>query len=227
MLLVDTASIAELTASLSFPGVSGYTTNPSLITRAAGVTALTVDEYQNAVLSLLRQSNELVADDGQLRQIMIQGFGTAEQLIAMAREWSSQLDAKRWRLWVKLLPESAALAAIPSLSREGLSTLVTAVYTPAQAAVACAAGAEAIAVYVGRLRRSQPDWERQLSAIAGVIREGNRRLLLASFPDLETVNAALMHSNDLTVPPMLLPQLLESPLSAAAIIEFNNRIRTT
>jgi transaldolase len=225
MLLVDTASIAELTASLSFPGVSGYTTNPSLITRAAGLTALTVDEYQKAVLGLLRKSNELVVDDGQLRQIMIQGIGTAGGLIAMAHEWRNQVDARRWRLWVKLLPEWASLAAIPALAKAGISTLVTAVYTPAQAAVACAAGAEAIAVYVGRLRRSEPNWETQLSAIANVVRHGDRRLLLASFPDLETVSAALAHSNDLTVPPALLPQLLESPLSSAAINEFANRIR--
>ena len=59
MLLVDTADQNAILDALKFPGVQGFTTNPTLIARAAGAEALSLDEYVAAARKLCGMS----ADD--------------------------------------------------------------------------------------------------------------------------------------------------------------------
>lgn len=225
MILVDSADRTALTICLAYPGIQGLTTNPTLIARSAGLDHLTAAEYQAATVRLIRLLPEIAPRDGVRRDVMLQAVGATDDILAAAKDWLTHLDSGHWRLWVKLLPEWRALRAVHALRDLGALTLTTAVHTAVQAQLAFDAGADGVAVYVGRLRRAASDWDARLAAIAAVSRRAERRLLLASFPDLETVEMATAHSSDLTVPATLAPRLLESPLSSTAIAEFASRVR--
>jgi transaldolase len=124
------------------------------------------------------------------------------------------------------LPEWTNLQLIPELQNLGIRTLVTATYTATQANVAFTAHADAVAVYVGRLMKADARWAEQLSRITTVAKRAGRRVLLASFPDTQTLEIAQPYSADLTIPAALVHALLASPLSAAtAIDDFAKRIR--
>jgi transaldolase len=86
------------------------------------------------------------------------------------------------------------------------------------------AQADGVAVYLGRLMRREESWQVQLERIANVVHNAGKMLLLASFPDRETVEHGLAYSRDLTVPPQILKELLESPHSHEAVRTFDSRI---
>ncbi len=73
------------------------------------------------------------------------------------------------------------------------------------------AGADGVAVYLGRLMRLERDWEKQLETIAAIVKSAGRTLLLASFPDRQTVEIGLRYSRDITAPPSVLDRIARHP----------------
>lgn len=221
MLLVDTADPAVIADALTFPGVQGFTTNPTLIARAAGTESLTRDEYVRAALGLCA----FAARRPEVRHFMIQSVGDAEDVLAQARIYAKSLPSGAGaKLWIKLLPTRPGLACCRRLEEIGCASLATAVFTPAQAYVAMEAGADGVAIYLGRLMRTQGDWRTQLERIVEIVREAEKLLLLASFQNAETIDTGLAFSRDLTLPPHLLGGLLNSPQSQEAIDAFEARL---
>ena len=226
MILVDSADISALTKCLALPGIQGFTTNPTLITRSRGQQPqrLSMTAYQESVLNLIRALPDLAPVDGIRREVMIQAVGLTDDILTAAQIWQQHIDAKQWRLWIKLLPEWTHLAAIRGIRTLGICTLATAVYTPMQAQLAFDAGADGIAVYLGRYQKADAEWGRRIAELRSIARRLDRTLLLASLADLASVTAALEYSSDVTVPATIAPQLLDSPLSAVAIAEFAQRV---
>ncbi len=221
MLLVDTADQNAILDALKFPGVQGFTTNPTLIARAAGAEALSLDAYVAAARKLCGMS----AENGAIRQLMIQAVGGPNETRRQAILYLDDLKtAREKKLWIKLAPTATSLASCRALKDIGCASLVTAVFTAAQAYVAMEAGADGVAVYLGRLMRHEKDWEKQLEAIAAIVKSAERTLLLASFPDRQTVEVGLRYSRDITAPPSVLDDLLTSALSQEAIEAFDKKI---
>ncbi len=221
MLLVDTADQNAILDALKFPGVQGFTTNPTLIARAAGAEALSLDEYVAAARKLCGMS----ADVGSIRQLMIQAVGSADDALRQATCYLDDLKtAREKKLWIKLAPTAPSLACCRALKDIGCASLATAVFTAAQAYVAMEAGADGVAVYLGRLMRRERDWEKQLESVAAIVKSAERTLLLASFPDRQTVEAGLRYSHDITAPPSVLEDLLTSSLSQEAIKAFDEKV---
>lgn len=226
MFLVDTAAIGEIRAALENPAVCGFTTNPRLIAAAAGEAALSAADYRAFCERLCR----FAGADQRIRHLMIQTIGTSTQSRDLALACQAQLALARSNsalasLWIKLPPTLQDLRCIDALRRENCKTLVTAVFTPAQALLAMESGADGIAVYFGRLQRHYADWERGLASIVEIVREKNRLLLLASLSEPELVARSLAFSRDITVPPGLVTALMDSPLSQAAMEEFAARVK--
>lgn len=221
MLLVDTADPAAIADALTFPGVQGFTTNPTLIARAAGTDSLTREEYVRATLGLCA----LAARRPEVRHFMIQAVGDAEDALAQATIYARSLPAGTGaKLWIKLPPTRDALNCCRRLEEIGCDSLATAVFTPAQAYVAMEAGADGVAVYLGRLMRTQGDWRPQLEHIVEIVREAGKLLLLASFQNRATIETGLAFSRDLTLPPHLLGELLLAPQTEEAIETFAARL---
>lgn len=221
MLLVDTADEGAILRALEFPGVQGFTTNPTLIARAAGAEILSLDDYLGAARKLCTTA----ANIGAIRHLMIQAVGDASDIRRQAILYLDEMKAARDKtLWMKLTPTPASLSCCPALKDMGCATLVTAVFTPAQAYVAMEAGADGVAVYLGRLIRLESDWEDQIETIAAIVKSAGRILLLASFPDRQTVDIGLRYSRDITAPPAVLDELLTSSLSEEAIKVFDGKV---
>ncbi len=221
MLLVDTADRHAIARWARFPGVTGFTTNPMLMARAAGVETLSVRDYLAAGIDLCRiaSETETVAD------FMLQGVGSPREIMAQAEAYIHAVrDPAAKRLWIKLPPTRDALSCCAVLQRLGCKTLVTAVFTAAQAYLAMQAGANGVAVYLGRMRKSHEQWQAPMQAIADVTGAAGGTLLLASFPDLDTVERGLPYSQDMTVPPPVLEAMLTSDLSDGALGDFNARV---
>ncbi|MBM3653212.1 MAG: hypothetical protein FJX06_10230, partial [Alphaproteobacteria bacterium] len=167
----------------------------------------------------------LSADIGAIRHLMIQAVGDADSALEQAALYRDELRAARDKtLWMKLTPTPANIACCPALKDMGCATLVTAVFTATQAYVAMEAGADGVAVYLGRLMRLETDWENQIETIAAIVKSAGRTLLLASFPDRQTVDVGLRYSRDITAPPAVLDELLASSLSQEAIEGFDRKV---
>ncbi len=221
MLLVDTADQDAILKALKFPGVQGFTTNPTLMARAAGAEILPLNEYVAAARKLC----EMSADVGVIRHLMIQAVGGADDTLRQAACYVDDLKAAHeTKLWIKLAPTRASLECCAALKEMGCASLATAVFTTAQAYVAMEAGADGVAVYLGRLMRHERDWEQQLENIAAIVKSADRTLLLASFPDRQTVEIGLRYSRDITTPPSVLDELLTSALSQEAIEAFDKKV---
>lgn len=221
MLLVDTADRHAIARWARFPGVTGFTTNPSLMARSAGVETMSAKDYLAAGITLcgLAGETETVTD------FMIQGVGAPREIMAQAEAYLHAIRSPAAkRLWIKLPPTRDALSCCAVLNRLGCKTLVTAVFTAAQAYLAMKSGADGVAVYLGRMRKSHEQWETPMRAIADTVGGMGGTVLLASFPDVDTVERGIAYSQDLTVPPQVLEAMLDSDLSAQAIEDFNARV---
>lgn len=222
MILVDTANSGEIDRALAFPGVRGFTTNPLLIARAAGVASLTLPDYVAVGATLCRLAKARAG----ARHVMIQAVGESGQMLDQARVWREALaPASHARLWIKLPPTRGHLALCGELAHLGCASLVTAVFTAAQAEVAMGAGADGVAVYFGRLTRGDPDGEAIVARIAQCVRRAGKLLLLASLADATLIENALAYSADLTLPPEMLAGLLAAPGTTRALEQFDAAIR--
>jgi transaldolase len=220
MIFIDSADRAELSQALSLPYCKGFTTNPTLFLRALGVQELSLAEYVSAARSLV----DFAAGDAKARDVMIQGVGAPGQVLAQLHAYRDALGAVRdTTLWIKLLPTREHLSLCPDIASLGCKSLVTAVFTPAQACAAMESGADGVAVYLGRTMK-QDDWETTLESIARLVLPREKMLLMASLADAWKVEAALRYSADITVPFAMIDQLLRSPHSDEAIATFTAQV---
>lgn len=203
-IFLDTANIDEIRRGAAMGVVDGVTTNPSLVA-AEGV------EYRDRVLEIC----EVV--DGPISAETISE--TADELVEEGRRIASWHE----NVVVKVAMSEAGLAAISRLSAEGISTNCTLVFSANQALLAARAGATLISPFIGRIDDAGQDGME-------VVRESVRimetyhlpsQVLAASVRHTRHVTeAALAGSHIATVPPKVLFQLIQHPLTDAGIERF-------
>ncbi len=203
-IFLDTANIDDIRRGAAMGVVDGVTTNPSLVA-AEGV------EYRDRVLEIC----EVV--DGPISAETISE--TADELVEEGRRIASWHE----NVVVKVAMSEAGLAAISRLSAEGISTNCTLVFSANQALLAARAGATLISPFIGRIDDAGQDGME-------VVRESVRimetyhlpsQVLAASVRHTRHVTeAALAGSHIATVPPRVLFQLIQHPLTDAGIERF-------
>lgn len=203
-IFLDTANIDDIRRGAAMGVVDGVTTNPSLVA-AEGV------EYRDRVLEIC----EVV--DGPISAETISE--TADELVDEGRRIASWHE----NVVVKVAMSEAGLAAISRLSAEGISTNCTLVFSANQALLAARAGATLISPFIGRIDDAGQDGME-------VVRESVRimetyhlpsQVLAASVRHTRHVTeAALAGSHIATVPPKVLFQLIQHPLTDAGIERF-------
>ena len=203
-IFLDTANIDDIRRGAAMGVVDGVTTNPSLVA-AEGV------EYRDRVLEIC----DVV--DGPISAETISE--TADELVEEGRRIASWHE----NVVVKVAMSEAGLAAISRLSAEGISTNCTLVFSANQALLAARAGATLISPFIGRIDDAGQDGME-------VVRESVRimetyhlpsQVLAASVRHTRHVTeAALAGSHIATVPPKVLFQLIQHPLTDAGIERF-------
>lgn len=203
-LLLDSASVPEAEKACSWGWVEGITTNPILLARSDLPPAKTLERLAGLTSGPVFY---------QLTSVYLEG------MLAEAQRASTILGDQ---LVLKILPTPAGFQAVARLS-ENYSCAVTAVFSPAQALVAEAAGARFVILYYHRALASMPEGEAArlvgdcVTALAG----SETHLLAASIKSSQEVVALRRAGVEyLTLPFPVLEALPNHPLSEQAAQDF-------
>lgn len=205
-LYLDTSDVAAVRELARVFPLAGVTTNPSIV--AAGKTPLE---------ALLPELHDALGGRGRLfAQVLA---NTAKGMVA---------DARRLRgivadIVVKVPVTAEGLAAIKLLRAEGIPTLGTAVYGPAQGLMSALAGAEYVAPYVNRIDAQGGSGIRSVEELQTLLslHAPQAKVLAASFKTpRQALECLLAGCQAITLPLDVARQFIASPAVDAAIAKF-------
>ncbi|WP_017813574.1 MULTISPECIES: fructose-6-phosphate aldolase [Paenibacillus] len=201
---LDTGNIEEIKRIARLGIVDGVTTNPSLIAKEGRVFKDVIDEICAIIDGPV--SAEVVSLD-------------AEGMLKEAHEIA------KWapNIVIKLPMTEEGLYACNQLSKEGIKTNVTLIFTPAQGLMAAKAGATFISPFVGRLDDIGIDGMQLIRDLRQILDTYGLKseIIAASIRNLEHVReAALAGAHISTIPGTLVPTLWKHPLTDSGIERF-------
>ncbi len=201
---IDTADVDAIRMANEWGLVDGVTTNPSLIKKAGRDHEETIREIASFIDGPI--SVETLSED-------------AEGMLKEAEEymnWGSNIV-------IKIVMSPEGMKAVRTLSKQGIKTNVTVIFSPMQALIAAKAGATYVSPFVGRLDDIS---HRGMDSI-GEIKEIfdnyglQTEILVASVrTPIHMLDAALIGADVATVPPATLMQLFKHPLTDKGIETF-------
>ena len=204
---IDTANVAEIREAYDMGIIAGVTTNPSLIAKEGRDYQETLKEIASFMEGPI--SGEVSADSE-----------TAEEMIKEGRE----IAALSKNMVVKIPMTAEGLKAVKLLSKEGIKTNVTLIFSATQALLAARAGASYVSPFLGRLDDISSDGLLLIQDIMDVF---------SQYPELETevICASVRHpihvlecaktgADIATVPFKVLLQMISHPLTDQGIEKF-------
>lgn len=201
---VDTADIAEIKALAALGMVDGVTTNPSLIAKSGRRIAEVIVEICHTVPGPV--SAEV----------------TATEFDAMLKE-ARFLRSLANNVVVKLPLTMDGLKACKALSDEGVKVNVTLCFSAAQALLAAKAGAAYVSPFVGRLDDVGQDGMALIAEIVEIYANydfGTEVLVASVRNPVHVVQAAKLGADVATLPPAVLRQLFQHPLTEKGLAAF-------
>ncbi len=201
---LDTANLDEIRAAVAWGQVDGVTTNPSLIAREGRALKPVIGAIAELVSGPL--SVEVLATD-------------AAGMLSEAHDYC------RWapNVVIKLPMTEAGLQVTRVLSREGIKTNVTLVFSANQALLAARAGATYVSPFVGRLDDVGLDGMELIREILTIYRHYDltTEVLVASVRHpLHVTQAAMLGAHVATMPFKVLQQMFKHPLTDIGIEKF-------
>jgi len=202
---IDSAITHEIEYARKLGWVKGVTTNPTILARAGD------------------------PPEAALRRIAALGFNQVfYQLVSTSLE-NMILEANMARqilggkLVIKVPPTREAFQFVVQQNQE-IPCCITAIFSEAQAVVACEAGARYLALYVNRTTRLLGDGIGLVREISELILGYETEILAASVKSPEEAVAALKAgAHHLALPYDVLLAMPEHPLSAQTIAEFQEK----
>lgn len=204
---IDTANVAEIREAYEMGIIAGVTTNPSLIAKEGRDYQETLKEIASFMEGPI--SGEVSADSE-----------TAVEMIKEGRE----IAALSKNMVVKIPMTAEGLKAVKILSKEGIKTNVTLIFSATQALLAARAGAGYVSPFLGRLDDISSDGLLLIQDIMDVF---------SQYPELETevICASVRHpihvlecaktgADIATVPFKVLQQMIAHPLTDQGIEKF-------
>jgi len=203
-IFVDTADLKEIEELASWGVIDGVTTNPTLVAK----TGLSFKDIVNKIFDLV---------DG---PISLEAVSTkAEDIVKEARE----LSRIHKNVVVKIPMTEEGLKAIKQLSREGVKTNVTLVFSANQALLAAKAGATYVSPFVGRLDDIGHDGMEVVRDIVQIFRNYDikTKVIVASVRHpLHVIEAARIGADIATVPPQIIRKMIKHSLTDVGIKRF-------
>lgn len=201
---IDTAEFDEIKEAYDFGFIDGVTTNPSLIVKAKRDLKQVISEIANLVDGPV--SAEVISSD-------VEGMvAEAHDLVKLG----SNVVIK-----VPMTPEG--LKAVAILSKEGIKTNVTLIFSANQALLAARAGASYVSPFVGRIDDISMDGLTLIQDIADIfaIHEIETEIIAASVRiPLHIIQCAKAGAHIATVPFKVLMQAMKHPLTDAGLAKF-------
>ncbi|MEC5271559.1 fructose-6-phosphate aldolase [Caldifermentibacillus hisashii] len=201
---LDTANIDEIKRVKRLGLVNGVTTNPTIIAHEGR----DFEEVIKEICSIV---------DGPVSAEVI-GL-TTEEMVKEARVLATWAP----NVVVKIPMTEAGLAAVHILSKEGIKTNVTLIFTVAQGLMAAKAGATYVSPFVGRLDDIGTEGLQLIKRLKTVLSNYNyeTEIITASVRNLQHVEEAAIAGADIaTIPGNLFPKLWSHPLTEKGIKQF-------
>ena len=208
---IDTANLDDIKKAYKMGVLSGVTTNPSLVVKEGVKFEERIAEILQAVPEVESVSAEVSPD-----------AETAEQMIAEAEELL-KINGGDKNITIKVPMTVAGLEATRYLSKKGVKTNVTLIFTMNQALLAARAGATYVSPFLGRLDDISEDGVQLVAKIAELFRVHNldSQIIAASVrhPDHVT-RVALAGAHIATIPYSVIEQLTKHPLTDQGLEKF-------
>ncbi len=202
MLYLDSALIEEAKTATEMGWVKGITTNPTLLAKSSLGVAETLTEL--ATISPGELYYQLTASD-------------FSNMVAEGRKAFEIIGQKT----VLKIPATEVGFRVAAYLAPEITCSVTAIYSPAQAAVAREAGVKYAIAYVNRATRLLGDGLALVTGMAKVLQGSKTEILAASIKSPEEAVAALQAgAHHLTLPLPILQSLTTHELSEQTVTEF-------
>ena len=205
-IFLDTANINEIKEGASWGIVDGVTTNPSLIAKEGRDFKEVVKEICTIVDGPI--SAEVISEDAQ----------------GMVKE-AKELVKIHENIVVKIPMTVEGLKAVSEVSKEGIKTNVTLIFSANQALLAAKAGAAYVSPFLGRVDDIGSQGMELVRTIVEIfdIYGYNTEVIAASVRHpLHVTDAALAGAHIATIPMKVLQQMVKHPLTDKGIENFMN-----
>ncbi len=203
-LFLDTANIDHIREIHKWGILSGVTTNPSLVAREGKCMRDCLEEIAEIVKGPISAEAISLDTEGMLRE---------------ARELAS--IAENINIKIPMTPQG--LQAVSILSKEGIKTNMTLVFSSNQALLAAAAGATFVSPFVGRLDDIGNSGMSVVEEIVDIFDTYNisTQLIAASLRHpMHVIQAARAGAHIATIPYEVMVQMVKHPLTDIGIERF-------
>jgi len=201
---LDTANIEHIKEANEMGVICGVTTNPSLIAKEG------------------RDFNEVIKEITEIVDGPISGEVISEDALGMIKE-GREISAIHKNMIVKIPMTAEGLKATKVLSKEGIKTNVTLIFSATQALLAANAGATYVSPFLGRIDDISMigmDLVRDIAeifAIHGIETE----IIAASVRNpIHVIEAAKAGADISTIPYSLVLQMISHPLTDQGLDKF-------
>lgn len=201
---LDTANIEHIREANEMGVICGVTTNPSLVAKEG------------------RDFNEVLKEITEIVDGPISGEVISEDAIGMIKE-GREIAAIHKNMIVKIPMTAEGLKAVKVLSKEGIKTNVTLIFSATQALLAANAGATYVSPFLGRIDDISMDGMELVRTIADIfaIHGIGTEIIAASVRNpIHVIEAAKAGANIATIPYSLAIQMIKHPLTEQGLEKF-------
>lgn len=203
-IFIDTANVEEIKKAAAYGILDGVTTNPSLIAREGRDLQEVIEEICSIVDGPI--SAEVMSLE-------------AQEMILEGRE----LSKLHKNIVVKIPMCEEGLKAVNVLSKEGIKTNVTLIFSAQQGLLAAKAGATFVSPFVGRLDDIGNGGMKVIEDMAEVfnIYGIETEIIAASIrTPMHTLECAKVGADIATIPYKVIAQMIKHPLTDIGIAQF-------
>ena len=205
-IFIDTANIEEIKAAAEFGIVDGVTTNPSLIAKE-----------NRGFSEVVKEITEIIDGPISAEVISLEHAKMIEEALELTKIHKN--------IVIKIPMTEEGLKAVKTLSKLGIRTNVTLIFSTAQAILAAKAGATYVSPFVGRLDDISNEGVGLIEEISEIFRLNNidTEIIAASIRGpRDVVRVALAGTNIATIPYKVIVAMMKHPLTDAGIEKFMN-----
>ncbi len=203
-LFIDTANIDEIKEINKWGVICGVTTNPSLIAKEG-----------RDFKEVLKEITSIVDGPISAEVISLKWEGMVEEARALASIHPN--------IVIKIPMTRDGLKAVKILSKEGIKTNVTLIFSPNQALLAARAGANYVSPFIGRLDDIGNEGIYVVKDIVDIftLHDINTNVIAASIRHpVHVIEAAKAGAHIATIPYNVFVQMLSHPLTDIGIDKF-------
>jgi len=208
-IFVDTADLDEIKELASWGIIDGVTTNPTLVAKTGKPFNEIVEEIFKLVDGPI--SLEVVSEK-------------AEDMVKEAKQLVNKVNQKyRKNVAIKIPMTPEGLKAVKKLSKEGIKTNVTLVFSANQALLAAKAGATFVSPFIGRLDDIGQEGMQIIEEIMEIFcnYDIETEVIVASIRHpIHVIQAARIGADIATIPPQVIRKMVKHSLTDVGIKRF-------